>query len=303
MSLPIDGFLNVLKPPGMTSHDVVAWARRLLGLKRIGHLGTLDPAAAGVLPLSVGRATRMFEFAGGGRKSYRAEIVFGQRTDTLDAEGTITTEAEAAHLTAEAVRAHLNGFVGEMVQTPPAFSAAKVDGRPLHRHARAGEPKRGRPKRVAIYALDLVAFEAGSHPRALVDVSCSTGTYIRVLADELGMAAGPGAYLGFLLRTKVGPFELEAASTLEELETAENEGWTGDLLLPTDWPLAAFSEVRLNAAEMKSFVRGSAVRADMADEWPVRSYGPDGRFLGLGEVVSGALRPRVVLANEDATQT
>ncbi|MBN1460705.1 MAG: tRNA pseudouridine(55) synthase TruB [Armatimonadetes bacterium] len=303
MSALTDGFLNILKPPGMTSHDVVAWARRLLGLRRIGHLGTLDPAAAGVLPLSVGRATRLFEFAGGGRKSYRAEIVFGCHTDTLDAEGRIMAEASAAHLTAGEVRARLIDFVGEMEQTPPAFSAAKVNGRPLHRQARAGELQHGRPKQITIYSLDLVSFETGTQARALVDVSCSTGTYVRVLADELGKAAGPGAYLGFLVRMKAGAFDLSEAHTVEEMEAAKEEGRVGELLLAPDWPLATFPEITLNAAQEKSFINGSAVCAGMADAWPVRSYGPRRRFLGLGEVVSGGLRPRVVLAGEDTDKT
>jgi tRNA pseudouridine55 synthase len=296
-----DGFLNVLKPPGMTSHDVVAWARRLLGLKRIGHLGTLDPAAAGVLPLALGRATRLFQFAGGGRKSYRAEVVFGCRTDTLDTEGRLTAEEDAGHLTAEDVQTHLAGFVGEMEQTPPAFSAAKVNGRALHRRAREGELRSGRPKQVTIDSLDLLSFEAGPHARALVDVRCSAGTYIRVLADELGKAAGPGAHLGFLVRMSVGRFHLEGALALEEIETAKEERMAG-FVLAADWPLDELPEVTLNGAGAMSFLHGSSVWTEAADAWPVRSYGPGRQFLGLGEVISGGLRPRVVLSREDITK-
>jgi tRNA pseudouridine55 synthase len=301
--MQIDGFLSVLKPPGMTSHDVVAWARRLLGVRRIGHLGTLDPAAAGVLPIAIGRATRLFRFAGGSRKAYRAELVFGWCTDTLDAEGRITGEADAGHLTEERIRAHLAEMVGEMEQAPPAFSAAKAEGRSLHEHARAGELKRGRPKKIVIEALDLIAFEPGRQARALVDVVCSSGTYIRVLADDLGTAAGPGAYLGFLVRAMAGRFALECAHTLEEIGRAKQDGETERLLLPLDWPLESLPEVTLQAQAAAAFLHGSCVQTTLADAWPVRSYGPDRRFLGLGEVVSGGLRPRVVLSGEDTTRT
>jgi tRNA pseudouridine55 synthase len=190
-----------------------------------------------------------------------------------------------------------------MEQTPPAFSAAKVDGRSLHRHARAGEPRSGRRKQVTIDSLDLLAFEPGPRARALVDVCCSAGTYVRVLADELGRAAGPGAYLEFLVRTSVGRFHLETAYALEEVEAAMEEGDTADFLLAPDWPLEGFPEVTLSAAGAMSFIHGRSAWTEAADAWPVRSYGPGRQFLGLGEVVSGGLRPRVVLSSEDTTKT
>ncbi|HUU55488.1 MAG TPA: tRNA pseudouridine(55) synthase TruB [Armatimonadota bacterium] len=298
--MAIEGFLNALKPAGMTSHDVVAWVRGLVGERRVGHLGTLDPAATGVLPVLVGRATRLFSYAGGRDKAYRAEVVFGTRTDTLDAEGRVVSEGEAGALTEGKLGELLGQFVGEMDQVPPAFSAAKMGGRSLHQWARAGVNVAGRPKRVTIGSLDLVEFRPGREPRALIDVVCSTGTYVRVLADDLGKAAGCGAYLGFLVRTRAGRFALEESWRLEEISEVCRGGRPAGCFLPIDWPLEDLPEVLLEAAGALAFVRGTRVCAGRRKAWPVRVYGPGRAFLGLGEVLGeGMLQPKVVLASEE----
>jgi len=298
-----DGFINLLKPPGMTSHDMVAWVRARLGIKRAGHLGTLDPAAAGVLPISLGRATRLFAFAGGPDKAYRAEVVFGISTDSLDTGGRMLEVSDASALTEGSVRALLQRSVGEIEQRPPAFSAAHLGGKRLHELARRGSPasggqaQSGRPKRVKIIDLELLDFAPGPTARALIDVVCETGTYVRVLAAELGRAAGCGAYLGFLVRTRAGPFELSQAHTREEFEAACEQAEEGRLILPMDWPLARFPAVELSKPAARAFAQGSHVLAAASPGWPVRVYGPDGLFLGLGEVLAERqLRPRVVLA-------
>ncbi len=299
-----DGFINILKPPGMTSHDIVARVRECLGVRRVGHLGTLDPAAAGVLPVSVGGATRLFQFAGGPDKAYRAEVIFGLRTDTLDAEGRVVSTGDSRSLTESDVGRMLRGFVGELEQTPPAFSAAKVDGVRSHRKARAGVLTKARPRRVTIRSLDLVEFVPGERARATLDVVCSTGTYIRVLADDLGAAAGCGAYLHFLLRTRAGRFELASALTLEELAECWERGGADACVLPPDWPLAHLPRLCLGGAGASAFVHGKSLLADHAKTWPIRVYGPGATFLGLGEVLDGGrLQPKVVLAGEGATQT
>jgi len=299
--MAVDGFLNALKPAGMTSHDVVALVRRLVGERRVGHLGTLDPAAAGVLPLLLGRATRLFPYAGGPEKAYRAEVVFGTQTDTLDAEGRVVAEGDAGALTRGELESLLHELIGEMEQIPPAFSAAKVDGRPLHERARAGEAVAGRPKRVTISSLDLVEFIGGREARAVIDVVCSTGTYVRVLADDLGKAAGCGAYLGFLVRTRAGRFPLAEAWTLEEIYAAGDEGRLDECFLPIDWPLEHLPEVGIGEHEALSFVRGKRVCAGKGKAWPARVYGPGRVFLGLGEVLGeGMLQPKVVLASEES---
>ena len=299
--MAVDGFLNALKPAGMTSHDVVALVRRLVGERRVGHLGTLDPAAAGVLPLLLGRATRLFPYAGGPEKAYRAEVVFGTQTDTLDAEGRVVAEGDAGALTEGKLESLLHELIGEMEQVPPAFSAAKVDGRPLHERARAGEAVAGRPKRVTISSLELVEFVGGREARAVIDVVCSTGTYVRVLADDLGKAAECGAYLGFLVRTRAGRFALAEAWTLEEIEVAGDEGRLDECFLPIDWPLESLPEVGTGEHQALSFVRGKRICAGKGKAWPVRVYGPGRVFLGLGEVLGeGMLQPKVVLASEEA---
>jgi tRNA pseudouridine55 synthase len=297
--MQVDGFLNVLKPPGMTSHDVVALLRRDSGARRAGHLGTLDPAAAGVLPICLGRATRLFRFAGGAEKAYRAEIVFGTRTDTLDAAGRVVSRGDSSGLGEDHLRTILNGLIGELQQVPPAFSAAKVGGRRLHEHARSGTEAAGRPKPVTVLSLDLVEFTPGPGAHAVLDITCSPGTYVRALADDMGRAAGCGAYLAFLVRTRAGRFGLSSALTLEELAEARAADELSGHVLPLDWPLTHLPELRLEEPAAHSFVAGSRVFAGTHRDWPVRVYGPGRAFLGLGEVLGeGQLQPRVVLREQ-----
>ena len=288
--MPSDGFLNLLKPPGLTSHDLVAFTRRLLGMRRVGHLGTLDPAAAGVLPMCFGRATRLFDFVEG-TKAYRAEIRFGVTTDTLDAEGRVTATADASGVTAEALRARLADLLGEQQQAPPAFSAAQVGGKRLHELARRGQPVQAAARTVHFYALELLDFQPGLRARAWVDVACSAGTYIRVLADDLGRAFGCGAFLAFLLRTRAGRFSLAEAWTLEEASSDLPEA-----RLPIDWPLEHLPRVTLPARDAGAFVSGTSAPVEMAPAWPVRVYDEYGTFLGLGDAVPGRLQPRLILA-------
>ena len=298
-----DGFLNLLKPPGMTSHDVVAVVRRQLGAKRVGHLGTLDPAAAGVLPISLGRATRLFQHAAGPDKAYRAEVVFGVTTDTLDAEGRITAQTDASRLTAQAVSRTLPRFLGEISQRPPAYSAVHVGGVRLHELARRGAPAPAPERRVRISDLELVSFQSSEPPAALLDVVCSPGTYIRSLAADLGQALGCGAYLGFLVRTRAGRFELSEAVTLEELSAADEAGELGGCLLAPDWPLSHLPAVTLEARHERVFLHGGRVLTQSQPEALARVYGSARRFLGLGEVVSGGqLRPTLVLASVESEQ-
>jgi tRNA pseudouridine55 synthase len=286
-----DGFLNLLKPPGMTSHDVVALVRRQLGQRRVGHLGTLDPAAAGVLPVAVGRTTRLADIAGHAGKCYRALIVLGVTTDTLDGEGTVTSTADAGAVREGQVRAALAGMLGEQEQVPPAYSAVRVGGKRLHALARQGRAVVPPPRRVRFARLDLLEFRPGVRASALVDIACSAGTYVRVLAADLGRAAGPGAYLEFLLRTAAGRFALPEAVTLEEFAAAPAAG-----LLPPDWPLVGLPQVALTAAEAAAFAAGARQRVPTSPARHMRVYRGD-RFLGLGEVTpEGWLHPRLVLA-------
>jgi len=292
----LEGFINVLKPPGMTSHDVVGWVRAWLKMKRVGHLGTLDPAAAGVLPISLGRATRLFRFASGPDKAYRAEIVFGARTDTLDAEGEVVARGDASSLSEDRLRELVDRFKGEVDQVPPAYSAVHVGGRRLYEEARKGTAPKARAKRVKISDIEVRDFVAGSEARAIVDVVCSTGTYVRTIADDLGEAAGCGAYLGFLVRTRAGRFRLDDAWALEEIASACRSGYVKKCVMPPDWPIADRPKIVLDGVASESFTHGMRVLADGASGFPVRVYGPEGLFLGLAEVLAGGVvQPRVVI--------
>jgi len=248
------GFLNLLKPPGMTSHDVVQVARRLLGTRRVGHTGTLDPAAAGVLVLAVGPATRLAEFVEAEEKGYRAEVTLGLTTDTLDAEGRVTSRQSAAAVTEEALREVLAGLVGQIEMRPPAHSAISVGGRRLYELARAGEPVEAPLRQVVIHELRLLEFAEGEAATALLDVVCSKGTYIRSLAEMIGKRLGCGATLTMLLRTRVGAHEIAQAVTLEELAEAP-----GTHLLPIAEALAHLSQVHVNDEAEQTLRHGQEV--------------------------------------------
>jgi len=216
------GVINLLKPPGMTSHDAVAFVRRALHIKRVGHTGTLDPAAAGVLPICVGQATRLAEYLQAGRKTYLAEATFGYETDTLDGVGQTVREGDPSGVTLDAMRGALEAFRGEIEQVPPAFSAIKRDGQKLYDLARAGQLDESElsPRRVTIYDVQPTRFVpgvAGERLRALIHVECSSGTYIRSLVRDVGRALGCGATMTFLVRLQSGSFSIEDAVTLEDI--------------------------------------------------------------------------------------
>ncbi|MBS1836701.1 MAG: tRNA pseudouridine(55) synthase TruB [Actinobacteria bacterium] len=204
------------KPAGWTSHDVVARSRRLLGTRKVGHSGTLDPMATGVLVLGVGRATRLLTFLNGLSKAYEAEIRFGSETDSLDADGEVTVTHDMAPPTPEAVRAAAGALTGDILQVPPMVSALKVDGRRLHELARRGEVVDRPPRPVTVHRFDVTPTADPMCWHAAVE--CSAGTYVRVLASDLGHALAGGAHLAALRRTAVGPFTVQEAIELESLE-------------------------------------------------------------------------------------
>jgi tRNA pseudouridine55 synthase len=215
----MDGVINLLKPPGMTSHDAVGFARKTLGIKRIGHTGTLDPAAAGVLPLCVGQATRLVEYLQVGTKEYIAEATFGFETDTGDAVGKIVSEGDASEVKLESLRGVLDSFRGNITQTPPMHSAVKIGGKKLYELTRSGEKNVEIPMReVLISKLDVTRFVFDEkQPRALLHIECSSGTYIRSLVRDIGRTWGCGATMTFLVRTRSGNFKIDEASTLERV--------------------------------------------------------------------------------------
>jgi tRNA pseudouridine55 synthase len=287
----VDGVLVCDKPAGMTSHDVVARVRRLAGQRRVGHGGTLDPPATGVLVLALGRATRLLPYLPMEPKRYLARIVFGAETDTLDAAGTVTATADAGGVDEAGLRAAMTRFVGPQQQVPPMVSAVKMAGERLYAKARRGESVERAPRPVVVHELELLEFAAGDQPAATVAVTCSGGTYVRSLAADLGLSLGTLAHLGSLRRTAVGGFTEGDAHTLAELE----RGTLAEALLD---PVAAMgpTAVRsLTAAEAAALATGRTLAPTGRGE-PVAAVGPDGRLVAVIQDNAGRARPRVVLA-------
>ncbi|HEY2745230.1 MAG TPA: tRNA pseudouridine(55) synthase TruB [Polyangia bacterium] len=245
----MNGVVVVDKPGGMTSFDVVAEVRRVLGERRVGHTGTLDPMATGVLPICVGEATKLVPFLVGGDKEYETELRLGVTTDSGDATGTVTSETNAANVSRTDVERALAGFVGALQQRPPMHSAVRVGGRRLYEFARRGIEIERAPRPIVVHAIELVSF---APPALALRVRCGKGTYIRTLATDLGAALGVGAHLTALRRTRVGPFGLEHALPLGALAA------TTPLLSPAE-ALADHATVPLDAAQVRD-VRAGKLR-------------------------------------------
>ena len=288
-----DGILNLDKPRGPTSHDVVARVRKLTGIRRVGHAGTLDPLATGVLLICIGRATRVSEYLMTGRKVYRARVRLGVTTDTYDAEGRIVAETEV-ELDRPQVEAALARFRGAIEQVPPMYSALKHEGKSLHRLARQGIEVERKPRPVEIYRLELTAWQP---PECTLELTCSRGTYVRSLAHDLGQALGCGAHLAALTRLASGRFRLEDAVTLEQFtQAAAAQRWP-TLLHPLDAALSRFPALRLGADEARRICSGQPVAGDdLPGEGLARVYGPDGDFVALAtyDPAAGVWRPHKV---------
>lgn len=291
------GFLVVDKPTGWTSHDVVDAARRWFGTRRVGHLGTLDPQATGVLPLAVRDATKLISFVASDPKAYRGAIRLGAETDTLDGDGRIVRRSEAALPDEAAVRRALEGFVGEHEQVPPMYSAVKQGGVPLYRLARRGEEVERAPRQVRIDSFELVSY---APPDVTVEVVCSPGTYVRVLAAELGQRLGCGAYLQSLCRLRSGPFELAQAAPVELLEAEAERGAIEARLVR---PAAALGlpAIRLGPDEARRVLHGGALPQGGAPRAPgerLAALDPTGALLAILEVgPDRRLKPLRVLAH------
>ena len=292
-----DGIIVVAKEPGPTSHDIVALVRRLAGVKRVGHGGTLDPFAAGVLPVFVGQATRLVEYHLGDPKEYRALVCFGARSTTDDLDGELTPSGHTPERSD--VEAALEGFRGEIEQVPPDYSAVRVAGRKAYELARHGEKPELRPRRVTIHRLELGAWDDAdpARPVATIEVRCSAGTYIRALARDLGERLGSGAYLAALTRTVSGPFRVETAHPLDEVRAALTGGRARDVLLAMDTGLD-FPEVTLSPAELVPFARGQQLRraGALPGEGLVRVLDVSGRLVAIARVADGVLAPEKVFA-------
>ncbi|MHB1160570.1 MAG: tRNA pseudouridine(55) synthase TruB [Chloroflexota bacterium] len=293
-----EGFLNVSKPYGWTSHDVVQLVRRLAGTRRVGHGGTLDPAATGVLVVAVGRATRLVDYLGEQDKSYCGDVVLGAATTTDDAEGSVLYARDPSALTLDQLVEALSGFLGELDQVPPQYSAVKLEGKKAYEIARKGGQAALRARRVTIKGIAVVAWEP---PTASILVRCSKGTYIRSLARDLGERLGVGGHLGALVRTASGPFDCGDAVGVEDLRLAAEFGYLDRLIWPPDLAVAHLPAVVVSgphAEDMKGGRRWAAVSAP-AETKLVRVYTTDGAFLGLAELQEGRWQPKLVLVSEE----
>lgn len=292
--MSVDGLIVVDKPGGMTSHDVVARIRRLARTRKVGHGGTLDPMATGVLIIGVGRATRLLTYVIGSDKSYTATIRLGQATVTDDAEGEVVTTTPAGHLTDDAIRAGLAALTGEIDQVPSAVSAIKIDGQRAYKRVRGGEQVKLAARRVTVSRLDVLAIR---HPAPEVvdvdvDVTCSSGTYIRAIARDLGAALGVGGHLTVLRRTAVGNFTLAEAATVDKLEKIAPD--------VVNLPLAEavrrfFPHREASADEAKVLSHGGPLTV-AGIHGPYAVFAPDGTVLAIVSERDGRARAEIVLA-------
>jgi len=300
----MDGILSVLKPPGMTSHDVVDAVRRLAGLRRVGHTGTLDPGAAGVLICCLGRATRLSEFLMDADKEYRVDLRLGARTSTGDAYGEVLPPEPAATrrpVTRALVEAALRRYTGDILQVPPMVSAIHHEGERLYRLARRGETVELQPRRVIVHRIEIISHDR-EWRQTLLHVSCGKGTYIRKLCADIGDALGLGGYAGFMVRTRAGRFDLSGANTLEELTDLSSRRALSEALISMDEAVAHLPAVDLSDRGVADVLHGHAVPVwkmgehALPDESPVRLRSRRGALIALARVEGGLLRPFKVLA-------
>ena len=281
----IHGILNIYKKKGYTSHDVVAKLRGITGQRKIGHTGTLDPEAEGVLPVCLGRATKVCDLLTDRDKTYEAVLLLGIRTDTQDVTGTVTDRGDIQGITREMVEQAARKYVGEYDQIPPMYSALKVNGKKLYELAREGKTIERKARRVRIYELEILE---EALPRVRLRVRSSKGTYIRTLCDDIGADLGCYGCMEALLRTSVGPFALEEACRLEDVEAAVKAGELGKMLCPIDRLFAEYPAVQVKKGWEKLAYNGNGLKRSMTDGDRetrdgacVRIYDAGGNFLAL----------------------
>lgn len=286
----MNGLINVLKPPGVTSHAVVLDLRRIFKLQKIGHTGTLDPGAAGVLPVCVGQGTRVAEYLVNKPKSYRAEITFGITTETHDAGGKVIKRLPSVRLDRTQIEEVLKDFKGEIKQVPPMVSALHYRGERLYKLAREGKAVDRKARHVYIYGIKILRFQGDlPYPRLLCDITCSKGTYVRSICADIGEKLGCGAFLSFLIRTASGPFRLSSSYTLKEIKDMY-ERKDLSFLLPVDYALEEFPALTVKEKAVPHVLNGqplapAGIMGGVGkNELPpfVRLYAPDGSLLALG---------------------
>lgn len=278
----MEGFINLNKPAGPTSHDMIDLVRRLSHQRRVGHGGTLDPLAQGVLPIGLGRATRLLAYFQEWDKVYRAHVLLGVSTSTYDVEGTVTAERPVPALGRAELERILADFQGQIEQVPPPYSAIRQGGRRLYQRVRAGEKVVPPPRQVDILDLQILSWQP---PRLTLQIACGSGTYIRSLAHDVGERLGCGAHLAGLVRLRVGPMRLDDALAPEELRSAAARGRLDQVLLPLDLAVRHWPAVEVTADQATRLVHGLPLRRSQglvpAGQERIRAHGPDGRLLAL----------------------
>lgn len=281
----MNGIINVLKPSEMTSHDVVSFVRKNFNMKKVGHTGTLDPNAAGVLPICIGKATRVAEYFNEFDKTYRGELTLGTSTDTQDKYGT-TLETSDKIVSEEAIRDVFNSFKGDIKQLPPMYSAIKQNGKKLYELAREGKTVERKQRDITIYRINIIKIYDNN--RILFDVECSKGTYVRTICHDIGEKLGTFGHMSFLMRTNVGNFDIKTAYTLDEIEYLREEGKLEDILLPLDTPLMNYKKIDFTSSYFEKLKNGMKIKLDnikklyQVDEL-LRVY-CEGEFVGVGSL-------------------
>jgi tRNA pseudouridine55 synthase len=284
----MNGILNILKPPGMTSHDVVSRIRKITGIKKVGHTGTLDPGAAGVLPVCIGKATKVVDYIMSGTKTYICELTLGNITDTLDKYGKFLNEnnSDFSHVNIDLLNKVLEKFKGQISQTPPAFSAIKINGKRSYEMAREGQEVILPSRTVIIYKIEILNFAL---PTVMLKIECSKGTYIRSICHDIGTELGCGAYMSFLLRTKTGSFTLNNSVILDELtkENVKNYIINSDLALD-------FKSIYIEDKYTKSLMNGNSIKIENHDEFNsnelVKVYILPDEFIAIGSIDDDILK-------------
>jgi tRNA pseudouridine55 synthase len=283
------GIINVLKPPGMTSHDVVYFIRKALKTKKVGHTGTLDPEAAGVLPICVGKATKAGQYLTDKHKKYRANIKFGISTDTYDKYGEIIKTKNPGVIDSNTLEAAIEGFRGIIKQKPPLYSAVKVKGKKLYQYARQGEEVEVKERTVEIFEFKVVGMIAPDE--AMADITCSKGTYIRSLCNDIGEKLGCGAHMSQLVRLSSEPFSIENARTLEEIESCVLENRIEEIIEPVEIVFNNYKKIHIKTSALKSVLNGSLLYSQgiiedmdtLSEGTAVSIYSTEG-FIGIGQV-------------------
>jgi len=286
------GVLSVEKGPGVTSFQVVAHLRRVLRAQKVGHGGTLDPEATGVLPILIGEATKLMPYLAELDKEYLATVTLGLVTDTQDASGEVLERRAVPPLPAGRLCEILQRFVGDVTQVPPMYSALHHGGQRLYEIARQGREVERQPRRVRVHAITL---ESLAPPCFTMRVHCGKGTYVRTIAADIGEVLGCGAVLSALVRTRVGPYGLASAVPWPEVREARDGARLWERLLPVDSPIQALPAVTLDSAVVPAFLHGQAVPAPAAAQGPLRVYAPDGELLGLGIGRGATVKPERLL--------